>query len=54
MEYDYEESLRRMDEYAASLKRGGHHESARIARAAADDCRRCYETIIKPLSSGGE
>lgn len=54
MEYNYEESLRRMDEYAASLKRGGYHKSARIARAAAADCRSCYETIIKPLRSGGE
>ena len=54
MEFDYEESLRRMDEYAARLKRGGYRESARIAQAAAADCRSCYETIIKPLKSGGE
>ena len=54
MEYDYEAALRRMDEYAARLKRGGYHESARLAQAAAEDCRSCYETIIKPLRSGGK
>ena len=52
MEYDYEESLRRMDECAARLRRGGYHESARIAQAAADDCRSCYEEVIKPLRRG--
>ena len=40
MEYNYEESLLRIDEYAIRLKREGYHKSARIAHAAAAVTRR--------------
>lgn len=48
MSYDYEGELRKMEEGADHLEKNGYYESARLVRAAAKDCRGCYEAI-KPL-----